>query len=167
MITSDDITDEIIISLRKIIRAVDLQSKSLMQSCGLTGPQLVVLRVLDHSGSLSSSSLAQRISLSQATVTGVIDRLLKRDLVIRTRDEIDKRRVILQCTEQGSQLAKSAPPILQEKFTHKLNQLADWERHLILSSLQRIGVFMEAESLKAEPILSTESEIAAAKVNKL
>jgi len=161
MITSEDVTDEILISLRKIIRAIDLQSKALIQRCGLTGPQLVVLKELERSGTLSASGLAQRVSLSQATVTGVIDRLLKRDLVLRTRDGSDKRRVILRCTEQGSRLVKSAPPILQEQFTRKLNQLADWERSLILSSLQRIGVLMEAESLGAEPILTTESEAGA------
>jgi DNA-binding MarR family transcriptional regulator len=156
MFSTEEITDEILVSLRKIIRGIDLESKALVLRCGLTGPQLVILKELNRNGRMSSGCLAEKVSLSQATVTGIVDRLEARNLVVRSRDEADRRRVIISCTSDGKKLADSVPSILQERFVERLGKLADWERLLILSSLQRIDAIMATESISAEPILDTD-----------
>ena len=52
----------------------------LNKNFGLTGPQLVMLQELSD-GELTVSGLARRISLSQDTVTDIIHRLEKKDLI--------------------------------------------------------------------------------------
>jgi hypothetical protein len=55
---------------------------------------------------------------------------------------------------------------MQERFTTELKKLADWERTLILSTLQRVASMMQAEELPALPVLlsgpldATEQETA-------
>jgi hypothetical protein len=44
MATPELLEDEIISALRRIVRAVDLHSRRMVEACGLTGPQIVVLR---------------------------------------------------------------------------------------------------------------------------
>jgi DNA-binding MarR family transcriptional regulator len=147
--------DSIIASLRRIIRAVDLHSKYLAQRYGLTGPQFVLLRELARSQPLSTGELAQRVSLGQATVSQILDRLGKRELVKRTRSAVDKRRVMNEITEKGRESIKTSPSLMQERFTTELKKLADWERTLILSTLQRVASMMQAEELLASPVLLT------------
>ncbi len=142
-------------SLRRIIRAIDLHSRALVQRFGLTGPQLVVLKALIETSPLSVSSLAAAVNLSQATVTGILDRLERKSMVTRERDSRDKRKVMVSPTSAAEDALAGAPPLLQEHFTEAFENLADWEQTQILSSLQRIVTLMEAGNVEAGPILTT------------
>jgi DNA-binding MarR family transcriptional regulator len=142
-------------SLRRIIRAIDLHSRSLVQRYGLTGPQLVVLKELLDSSPQTVSRLATAVSLSQATTTGILDRLERKHMITRSRDSIDKRRVMVSPTLTAKDALAGAPPLLQEHFTSAFNLLPDWERTQILSSLQKIVALMEADDVEAGPILTT------------
>jgi DNA-binding MarR family transcriptional regulator len=151
------ICDDVLISLRKIIQSIDLHSRALVKQVGLTGPQLIVLWEISKSGEISIGKIARAVSLGQATVTGIIDRLEKRSLVFRQRSQTDRRQMILKLTDTGATLLAKAPPIMQESFIESFSQLQDWEQTMILSSLQRIVSMLDAKEIKAAPILATES----------
>ena len=146
---------EALVALRRIIRAIDMHSRAILRRSGVTGPQLVVLNRLAHLGEISVSELAAAVTLAQATVTGILDRLVQRGLADRRRDERDKRRVLVRATRAGDELLASAPPLLQEHFLERFAGLHDWEQSLILSSLQRVVAMMEASSMDAAPILAS------------
>ena len=148
--------DEILVAIRRVIRAVDLHSRQLAQSHQLTGPQALVLRELSSAGELAPSDLARRISLSQATVTDIVNRLERRALVSRTRDAVDRRRVLIRLTSSGRAVQGRSPPLLQDTFSHRFAALDSWEQHMLLAAVERIARMMDAESLDAEPLLSSE-----------
>lgn len=151
----DNVTEMVVVALRRIIRTIDLRSRFLVTNYGLTGPQLTVLRELSVHDGISVGQLTRAIHLSQATVTGILDRLAKRDLIRRQRSETDRRRVQVWLTDTGRQLLADAPPLLQEEFTSQFGKLEDWEQTQILSALQRIVAMMEAKHIEATPILTT------------
>lgn len=151
----DGITEMVVLALRGIIRAIDLRSRYLVMRYGLTGPQLTVLKELSVNSGCCVRELTKAIHLSQATATGILDRLQKRGLVRRERSDQDKRRVLVWLTGAGEELLADAPPLLQEEFTGEFNKLDDWEQTQILSSLQRVVSMMEAKGLEATPILAT------------
>ena len=145
--------DDVLIALRRIMRATDLYSRRLSKEVGLTAPQLLILQSIDARGELTMGQIASDVSLSQATVTTILDRLEKRNLLTRERGETDKRRVYARLTEEGSAVVAKAPTPLQEEFTHRFSQLKEWEQSLILSSLQRVASMMNAEDIDASPVL--------------
>ena len=153
---SNSITENVLIFLRKIVQSISLHSKYLMKKVGLTGPQLVILLEVSKFDEVSVGKIAKAISLSQATVTGILERLEKRELILRRRDDIDRRRVLISITEDGLRLLETAPPPMQESFVEQFNDLEDWEQAMILSSLQRLVAMMDAKSIKAAAVLSTE-----------
>jgi DNA-binding MarR family transcriptional regulator len=147
---NNDRCRELLILLRKITQAVDLHSKYLNKNFGLTGPQLILLQELSN-GEVTVSELARRISLSQGTVTDIIHRLEKKELIVRRRSSRDKRRVLLALSEKCKDLLALAPPPLQETFTNYFSQIEEWEQLMILSSMNRIVKMMSAESIDASP----------------
>lgn len=161
-----DILDKVLVGLRRIMRAVDLHSRSLIQRYGLSGPQLIILRELSRLGEVSGSELAKAVSLSLATVTGILTRLENRGLISRRRSSSDKRRVMVRATSEAERILDSAPPPLQESFARQFVKLQDWEQTAILSSLQRLVAMMEARDLDAVPILTTDSLEALAAANQ-
>jgi len=147
------INDELLIALRQVIRAIDLHSKKLSKESGLTGPQLVILHTINNQPGITPKNLAEQVTLSQGTVTTIIDRLESRQYVIRQRSETDRRSWMLNLTEAGKKLLQQAPTPLQKHFLDKFNRLQSWEQNQILSSVQRLAVMMNAEELDAAPML--------------
>jgi DNA-binding MarR family transcriptional regulator len=141
------------------MQAIDLHSKSLNKKYGITGPQLVILRELSEYKEISVGELAKTVSLGQATVTGVLNRLEKRGFITRRRSEKDQRRVLIRATETCKKLLDEAPSPLQETFLNQFEKLQNWEQHMVLSSLQRMVVMMGAKAIDAAPILATGSMI--------
>jgi len=148
---------EMLVSLRKITQAISLHSKDLNRRYGLTGPQLVILNEISHHESLSVTELARAISLSQATVTDILNRLEKKGLVERTRNDADRRRGMIRLTPKCREILSQAPPALQETFVKHYTALPEWEQLMILSALKRVVDLMSAEQIDAAPFLATEA----------
>lgn len=146
---------EMLVSMRKITQAISLHSHDLNKRYGLTGPQLVILNEIASHKSISVTELARSISLSQATVTDILNRLDKKGLVDRTRDDTDRRRVNIRITPTSRDILSKAPPALQETFVDRFSKLAEWEQLMILSSFKRIVDLMSAEKIDAAPFLAT------------
>ena len=64
----------------------------------------------------------------------------------------DKRIQYLNITEEGFKILKSSPDVLQDKFKEEFSVLNDWEQSMIVSCLQRVAFFIDAEEIDAAPI---------------
>ena len=145
--------EQLLISLRRVIRAIDIHSRQLNKLSGLTGPQLMVMQKVDQLEAPLAKKIAQEINLSAATVTTIIDRLENRGMVIRTRSETDKRKVHLSLSDAGKTLLNSAPKPLQEHFIMRYQNLEEWEQSQLLSAVERIATMMDANDIDAAPVL--------------
>lgn len=84
----------------------------------LTPPQFAALAKLRDVGETSQNQLGQMIAMDAATVKGVIDRLKARGLVELTKDDIDKRRLLVNLTAEGRDAVERLIP-LAEKITEE------------------------------------------------
>ncbi len=134
---------EILDSLRRISRALDVFSHGLAARFRLTVPQLVCLRALLDAPAQTPGQLAREVALSQATVTGILDRLEARGFIERRRDARDRRRVLLNITAAGRQAAALAPACLHQRLAGNLANLPDDERQQIAGVLRRVAAMME------------------------
>jgi DNA-binding MarR family transcriptional regulator len=137
--------ESILHSLRRISRAIDLYSRHLAARCNLTTPQLICLRHI-ASGPSSPGMIASAVALSPPTVTGILDRLEARSLVVRSRHPQDGRRLVVELTEQGRKLLAEAPRPLQERFAQSLARLSQEEQQAMDETLKKMVAMMEAEA---------------------
>jgi len=147
------IIENVLIALRRVIRATDLHSRNLIKVSGLTAPQLLILQTINSRQGINVGDLAHEMSLSQATVSSILDRLEIKELIYREKSLQDKRKVHLHLTKNGKLAVKDAPLPLQTRFVREFAALEDWEQSQILSALQRIAHMMDAKDLDASPIL--------------
>jgi DNA-binding MarR family transcriptional regulator len=155
MITENANMDQVLIALRQIIRAIDLHSKKLLQTHGLSVPQILVLKELGRGSLPTVGNIAKAVNLSQGTVTQIIIRLEERGYLSRARDEEDRRKVLVVLTENGKKVLENAPALLHEEFIKEFSGLKDWEQSMIIASIQRVAGMMNAENLEAAPIISS------------
>lgn len=98
-------------------------TKDLAGRHGLTGPQLAVVKMLEPVGKLSLSELSERIRARNSTVTGIIDRMEREELVVRKRSDRDRRVVNIELTKKGRELAASIPVEPVDIFRRVLAEL--------------------------------------------
>lgn len=149
--------EELLVALRRVIRAIDLRSKQLSKDVGLTGPQLLVMINVNKQPGIMVRQIADGITLSPATITSILDRLEIKGLVQRVRSTEDKRRVEVFLTEQGQDVLVDAPLPLQEHFINRFSKLKDWEQSQLVAAMQRIASMMDAEDIDASPLLEVGS----------
>lgn len=78
-----------------------------------------LLRVLKLEGSMSAKDLAQRLDIRPASLSESLDRLEEKEMIIRTQDENDKRKVIISLSGKALQkmaMRKEKRDELQEKL---------------------------------------------------
>nr|WP_136250553.1 MarR family winged helix-turn-helix transcriptional regulator [Ningiella ruwaisensis] len=145
--------EELLIALRRVIRAIDIRSRQLNKEAGLTGPQLIVMQNIASKPGIMVRQVADNINLSPATVTSILDRLEVKGLVKRVRSTDDKRRVGVFLTDEGQSMLEKAPLPFQEHFINRFSQLELWEQSQMVATMQRIASMMDAESIDAAPVL--------------
>jgi len=145
--------DHALIALRQILRATEISSRALAKQCGLTPSQLILMEVIAKVGAATPTVLAREVSLSQATVSALLDKLEQRGFVQRKPDAKDRRRVSVVLTEDGVSILENAPSILQQRFEQGFDKLQDWEQSFLVAGLERTVMLLDAEELDAAPVL--------------
>lgn len=114
-------------------------TKELAKRADLTGPQLTVVKLLEAFGDLSLSELSDRIRAQNSTVTGIIDRMERENLVTRERSKEDRRVVYIKLTSKGRELAREIPIEPMEVFKSALETLTQQEMKDLLRIMTKVA----------------------------
>ena len=106
---------------------------------GLTVAEFGVLEALHHKGPLLLSELKEKILVSNAGVTYLVDRLEKRGMVERRRCDRDRRAYYAHLTDEGSAFVASIFPEHAAAITEAFAPLSDDERALVTELIRKVG----------------------------
>jgi DNA-binding MarR family transcriptional regulator len=87
-----------------IQHALQSRSKRMQRTLGVTGPQRLAMRVVGTLPGITPAELARVLHLDPSTISGVLQRLVARRLMLRERDDIDGRMIRLRLSRAGERL---------------------------------------------------------------
>ena len=90
-----------------------------LATAGLTAPQFYVLATIGYAGGLPFGEIGAKMMVTVSNLTGIVDRLEEKNLVVRQRDASDRRVVRVVLTDKGAKLYKSTIPLF-EKSVEKI-----------------------------------------------
>jgi DNA-binding MarR family transcriptional regulator len=105
----------------------------------LSGSQRTVLRSLVDNGPAQISEVAALLEVTLSAVTGMIDRLVKTDLVTRERDDEDRRVVWVKVTPDGKSALIAAEERYHAALTHFVRHLPTQDLATLCDILERLG----------------------------
>lgn len=106
----------------------------------LTATQFSILfRLLEQDSPVSQNALGRMVAMDAATTKGVITRLLQRDLVSARKDDVDRRRYIIEITPAGRRLINRLMPRMKRITQETLSPLSAEEAADLLRLLSRIS----------------------------
>lgn len=150
-----DRIDTSLIALRRIMRATELFGRKIKQSAGITAVQFRVLQIVGEKGQVTAKEISLRMRVSQATVTSLVDKLVRAGLVVREKSVQDRRQTNIHITDNGRETLDEAPDPLQQRFVRKFSAIEDWEQAMLVASLERVAAMLDADDLDASPVLDT------------
>ncbi len=112
---------------------------------------LNVLFALSSEGPLPMSGLAELLDVSQASATGIVDRMEQRGLVTRERSADDRRIVRVVLTPEGENLIEGLAANRRDKLAQLLNSLAESDAQALLQGLRAMRRAREALFASAAP----------------
>ena len=107
-LSGDELPDQLrfLQILWEVVHGVERMSKSMRARIGITGPQRVVLRVVDTYPGISGKQLARLLHVHPSTLTGILRRLEAKRLLRRVSDPLDRRKAVLSLTAGGAALLR-------------------------------------------------------------
>lgn len=147
--------DDSLIALRRIMRATELFSRELANSVGLSGAQFRALQIVAEKDFATATEIARRMRVSQATITSLVDKLVRMEMVQRIKSERDRRQIDIVATAKGRAAITNAPDPLQQTFVQRFDKLEDWEQSMLVAALERVATMLDAEHIDAAPVLQT------------
>ncbi len=125
--------------LRQITHAISKHSKHLQDTYKLTLPQVLCLLEVHRQGSVTIGSLTRTVALNNSTITGIVDRLERDQLIRRVRTSRDRRQIHLEITEVGNEAVEKLPPPINEGFMRRFAELPTDTQAVIIDSLDQLA----------------------------
>lgn len=146
----------IIDDIRRLFQVLSEQSRKIEHETNLTGPQLWVIKMLEESSPLKVTELARRMYLNPTTMVGLLDRLESRNLVSRTRSDKDRRVVYITLTDQGRDLVKNSPEVVQSLLVKGLETFTAQKLDKVSTELNDVIKILGVHEVPPKLIMSPE-----------
>jgi DNA-binding MarR family transcriptional regulator len=110
-----------------------------LEKLGLTPPQFYVLATIGYAGGLPFGEIGAKMMVTVSNLTGIVDRLEEKKLVLRKRDEQDRRVVHVVLTEKGAKLYKSTIPLFEKSVEQIFVGLGKSEQKELSAILRKLN----------------------------
>jgi len=111
----------------------------LLQPFDLSPASGLVLSILaDSESPLPPNEIADRLIISRATVTGLVDSLERRGYARRLPHPSDRRMLLIELTVEGKQVAQAFRPVVHQRQKAWLEVLSEEEQGQLIDMLHRL-----------------------------
>lgn len=131
--------------LRYISGIIKQKGRKILSNYTVTPPQFIALQWLFEHGDMTIGDLSTKMYLAFSTTTDLVDRMEKNHLVLRVRDEQDRRVVRIHLLKEGERVIEE---VIQKRQAYLQEILVDFEapdvKHLSML-LQKLHVEMKED----------------------
>jgi DNA-binding MarR family transcriptional regulator len=148
------LTLDVLKQFRLIFGSVRQHFRQIEEKCGISGSQLWMLHELQEAPGIGVSDLAHRLSIHQTTCSQLVEKLVARGYVVKTRLEEDQRRVGLTITKSAAKVLTEAPGPAEGLIPEALLGLSEATLQSLASNLGQLidGLHLQDEQAAERPL---------------
>ena len=129
--------------LRYISGIIKQKGREILNSYTITPPQFIALQWLFEHGDMTIGDLSNKMFLAFSTTTDLVDRMEKNDLVVRTREEQDRRVVRIKLLKEGERIIEEVIKKRQDYLQTVLEDFSEEEVEQFSSLLEKMHINMK------------------------
>jgi len=134
---------EIELLLRQVCFQIKKNGRVILEEFSITPPQFDALQYLVNCGEHTISELSTKLYLAPSTITDLVDRMEKNDLVERVRSTEDRRTVKVRVLPKGHKLIEEVINLRREYIDKTLIELSSEDKEQFIKYL---SIFNESSN---------------------
>lgn len=131
--------------LRKIDYIIRIKGREILNDFNITAPQFSALQILINNGDMTIGELSQKMSLACSTITDLIGRMERTELVKRKKDEKDKRVVRIEVLPKGFDILEKVLDKRRKFLEDKLDNFDEEHKQILTKGLNELYIAMNEE----------------------
>jgi len=124
--------------LRYISGIIKQKGREILSQYTITPPQFIALQWLFEVGDMTIGELSNKMYLACSTTTDLVDRMEKNELVMRVKDENDRRVVRVHLLKEGERIIEEVIKKRQNYLNEVLVDFSEEEVTLLAKGLNRL-----------------------------
>ncbi len=127
--------------IRELVRAYqafEAFSAAHIRTMGITPPQFDVIVTLGNQPPMTCKLLGEKTLITKGTLTGILDRLEEKGLIVRVANEEDARSQKIALTQMGDALFQTVFPSHKAHFNQVAQQLSEADVVEITNALKKL-----------------------------
>jgi len=125
---------------------------------GLTPGQVFLLHFIRQESQCSVSKLAEKMDVAASAITVMLDRLENHGFVVRTRDNVDRRVVMIALTDAGEETLNHVLNVRKQIMQNCLTQIESHELDSFIQTLEKLASIAQTMDAKTVIELSNRRE---------
>lgn len=121
---------------------LEMKQKALAEHNISEGRLMVLISIWGSSKPMTATDIADSIGVTKATITGLVDSLMKDNYIQKINCENDRRSVYLSLTDAGKSFLEVVLPAHSKKISDLARCLSDQETKQLLKTLNKLHDFM-------------------------
>ncbi|MEG2786580.1 MAG: MarR family transcriptional regulator [Romboutsia sp.] len=144
-----EIIDFVSKTFPKIHASLYLESlKEYAANIDVNRTQLRALVFIKNNGEITMTDLCEKLNIEKGSLTTMVDDLTKKGYLTRTRDSRDRRKYILNLTEEGDKIARDFLEELGDKLEKRFLNLDENDRSRFMESIKNLEDILMKEEFK-------------------
>ncbi|WP_028775871.1 MarR family winged helix-turn-helix transcriptional regulator [Shimazuella kribbensis] len=143
MATTKNTSLELFIALSRAHQWVNAHADRDIKKLGLNRTEFGVLELLYHKGPQPLQRIGTKVLMSSGNITYVVDKLEKKNLVIRNASSSDRRLIYAEITNKGIEFIEEVFPNHTNVIEHAVHGLSDEEKKIASKLLKKLGLYAE------------------------
>lgn len=129
--------------LRYISGIIKQKGREMLNSYTITPPQFIALQWLFEHGDMTIGDLSNKMYLAFSTTTDLVDRMEKNELVVRIREEQDRRVVRIKLLKEGERIIEEVIEKRQDYLQNVLTEFSEEEVEQFSFLLEKLHTNMK------------------------
>jgi len=129
--------------LRYISGIIKQKGREILNSYTITPPQFIALQWLFEHGDMTIGDLSNKMFLAFSTTTDLVDRMEKNELVVRIREEQDRRVVRIKLLKEGERIIEEVIKKRQDYLQNVLTEFSEEEVEQFSFLLEKLHTNMK------------------------
>lgn len=132
---------KLFVVLTRALAAVRKSIEKEIRTYGLNPTEFAVLELLYNKGEQSAQKIGEKVLIASSSITYVVDKLEKKELILRTPFSEDRRIINVSITEEGRQMMDEIFPIHTKGVRRILEGLDTKEKEEMITQLKKLGMY--------------------------
>jgi len=133
-----EIVTDIENSLRQIDYIIRKKGREILKDHFITAPQFIALQRIASKENLTIGELSNEMSLACSTITDLVDRMERNDLVSRFKDKYDRRIVRIKVKDKGNKVVEDVLNRRKDYLSKVLEGFSVEEKEILSRNLMKL-----------------------------